>query len=271
VLNNLIDITPENQRLMIITEGGGGEVLQDLAKEKEGLRIKVEELTGEVDRLRDVEEKLAEKQRQMDSVMKEYKKRFNDELNERQKEIENNLRELYAEQDVASTARKIETAVSAERIRLEKEMAADFEKLNQEMREMSLNFKKTNQEIEKKKEELDKVKGRLKEAEDLAVKYKNEALAYKSQLKKAFSSENLELKVRAASDSLTTILEMIRVAQNEMLSCLDILSKNGIGKPKLTPLLDEIEEKERRIEEFLNHIGKAREKIQEVITASKVE
>ena len=73
--------------------------------------------------------------------------------------------------------------------------------------------------------------------------------------------------MRAASGSLTTILEMIRVAQNEMLSCLDILSKNGIGKPKLTPLLDEIEEKKGKIEEFLGHIGNARAKIQEVIRA----
>ena len=132
---------------------------------------------------------------------------------------------------------------------------------------MSLNFKKTNQEIEKKKEELDKVKGRLKEAEDLAVKYKNEALAYRSQLKKAFSSENLELKVRAASDSLTTILEMIQVARNEMFSCYDILNKNGAEKPKLTPLLDEIEEKKSKIEEFLGHIGNARAKIQEAMRA----
>lgn len=267
VLNNLIDITPENQRLMIINEGNGDQALKILAEEKETLRMKVEELTGEVDRLRDVEEKLAEKQKQMDTVMKEYKKRFNDELNERQKEIENNLRELYAEQDVASTARKIETAVSAERIRLEKEMAADFEKLNQEMREMSLSFKKTNQEIEKKKEELDKVKARLKEAEDLAVKHKNEALAYKSQLQKMVSPKNLELKIRAASDSLTTILEMVQVTQNEMLSCYDLLNKNGVERPKLTPILNEIEEKTEKIEEFLSHIRKTREKIQEVVVS----
>jgi len=71
--------------------------------------------------------------------------------------------------------------------------------------------------------------------------------------------------VRAASDSLTTILEMVQVAQNEMLSCLDILSKNGTGNPKLSPLLDEIEEKTRKIEEFLGHIGNARAKIQEVM------
>jgi chromosome segregation ATPase len=238
-----------------------------LAQEKENLRIKVNELNEEVDRLKDVEGKLAEKQKQMDTVMKEYKKRFNDELSERQKEIENNLRELYAEQDVASIAKRIEAAVSVERIRLEKEMAADFEKLNQEMREMSLSFKKTNQEIEKKKEELDKVKGRLKEAEDLAVKYKNEALAYKGQLQKMVSPKNVELKVKAALDSLSTILEMVQVAQNEMVSCYDILAKKGVEKPKLTPILNEIGEKKGKIEEFLRHIGKARAKIQEVIMA----
>lgn len=265
VLNNLVDITPENQRLIIINEGNGDESLKMLAQEKESLRVKVEELNEEVVRLRDVEAQLAEKQKQMDTLMKEYKKRFNDELSERQKEIEKSLRELYAEQDVASIAKKIETAVSAERIRLEKEMAKDMEDLNREMREMSLSFKKTNEEIEKKKEELDKVKARLKEAEDLAVKHKNEAMAYKSQLQKMASPKNVELKVKAASDSLSTILEMVQVVQNEMVSCCDILGKNGQEKPKLTPILNEIEKKKGKIEEFLGHIGKAREKIQGMI------
>ncbi len=148
-------------------------------------------------------------------------------------------------------------------------MAAEFEQLNREMREMSLSFKKTNEEIEKKKEELDKVKGRLKEAEDLAVKHKNEALAYKNRLQKMASPKNLELRVKTASDSLTTILEMAQVAQNEMLSCLDILTKDGIGKPKLAPILSEVEEKKRKIEEVLSEIGKVREEIQEVMLAEK--
>ena len=79
------------------------------------------------------------------------------------------------------------------------------------------------------------------------------------------SPKNLELRVKAASDSLSTILEMVQVAQNEMFSCYDILIQNGTEKPKLTPILNEVEEKKKKIEGFLSHIGKAREKIQEVI------
>jgi ParB-like chromosome segregation protein Spo0J len=267
LMRRLLSLPPESQKAFLIadTDNMSNEAIKILAEEKENLRMKVEELTGEVDRLRDVEGKLSEKQEQMNSLMREYKKRFNDELNQRQKEIEENLRELYTEQDVASTAKKIEAAVSAEKIRLEKDMAADFEELNREMRGMSLNFKKTNEEIEKKKEELDKVKARLKEAEDLAVKHKNEALVYKNRLQKMVSPKNLELRVKAASDSLSTILEIVEVAQNEMFSCYDILVQNGIEKPKLAPILKEVEEKRRKIGEFLCRIGEAKEKLQEVV------
>jgi hypothetical protein len=90
-------------------------------------------------------------------------------------------------------------------------------------------------------------------------------MAYKSQLQKMASPKNVELKVKAASDSLSTILEMVQVAQNEMFSCCDILGNNGQEKPKLTPILNEIEKKKGKIEEFLGHIGKAREKIQGMI------
>lgn len=267
MLRDLLDIPPEHQKMLLIAESqsDGNEDLKILVTERENLSVKVEELTQEVDRLKDVEEKLAEKQKQMDTVMTEYKKRFNDELSERQKEIENNLRELYAEQDATATAQKIEAAVSAERIRLENEMASEIEDLNREMREMSLSIKKTNEEIDKKKEELDKVKEKLKEAQDIVVRKESEVRSYRDQLKNMTSPKNVELKVRAASDSLSTILEMVQVAQNEMLSCLDILNKNGVEKPKLTPILNEIEEKKKKIEGFLSHIGKAREKLQAAI------
>lgn len=74
LLRRLLSLPPESQKVFLIADSDNtnNEALKILAEEKENLRTKVEELTGEVDRLRDVEEKLTEKQNQMNSLMREY-------------------------------------------------------------------------------------------------------------------------------------------------------------------------------------------------------